>query len=160
MLLYHGSNQKVETPRLVEQNRFLDFGYGFYTTANELQAAEFAKKVVLRRGGTALVNIYELHENAEAGLKILRFSAPDEAWLDFVVANRSGAYNGEKFDLIIGPVANDDVYRTVNVYLAGLITKDETLKRLKVKELFNQYVFTSMSALSHLSFMEAKEVKS
>lgn len=159
MLLYHGSNQIVDKPRLIEQNRFLDFGYGFYTTANESQAEEFAKKVVLRRNGTSIVNIYELSESATANLKVLCFSAPDETWLDFVVANRSGEYNGEKYDLIIGPVANDDVYRTVNVYLAGLTTKKETLQRLKVKKLFNQYVFTSESALTCLTFVEAKEVK-
>ena len=35
MILYHGSNVIVEKPILVEQNRFLDFGYGFYTTTNK-----------------------------------------------------------------------------------------------------------------------------
>ena len=46
MILYHGSNMVVEKPRLVEQNRFLDFGHGFYTTTNKAQAENFAKKVV------------------------------------------------------------------------------------------------------------------
>lgn len=32
MILYHGSNLTVSEPKLVVQNRFLDFGYGFYTT--------------------------------------------------------------------------------------------------------------------------------
>ena len=32
MILYHGSNVTVSEPRLVEQNRYLDFGFGFYTT--------------------------------------------------------------------------------------------------------------------------------
>ena len=45
MLLYHGSNLTVSEPRLVEQNRFLDFGYGFYTTTNKAQAIAFADKV-------------------------------------------------------------------------------------------------------------------
>lgn len=43
MILYHGSNVVVEQPRLVEQNRFLDFGYGFYTTTNKEQALEALK---------------------------------------------------------------------------------------------------------------------
>ena len=47
MFLYHGSNMKVEQPRLIEQNRFLDFGFGFYTTTNRLQAESFAKKDAL-----------------------------------------------------------------------------------------------------------------
>lgn len=63
MILYHGSNTVVEKPRLIEQNRFLDFGYGFYTTTNKSQAESFAKKVVVRRGGTPTVNIYEIDDN-------------------------------------------------------------------------------------------------
>ena len=43
MVLYHGSNMTVSEPKLVEQNRFLDFGYGFYTTTNKKQAVIFAE---------------------------------------------------------------------------------------------------------------------
>ena len=32
MILYHGSNMAVEKPRLIKQNRYLDFGFGFYMT--------------------------------------------------------------------------------------------------------------------------------
>ena len=39
MIVYHGSNMVVDHPRLVRQNRTLDFGYGFYTTFNKDQAA-------------------------------------------------------------------------------------------------------------------------
>ena len=49
MILYHGSNTIVEKPKLVEQNRFLDFGYGFYTTTNKDQAENFSKKCPVRR---------------------------------------------------------------------------------------------------------------
>ena len=57
MILYHGSYMVVEKPQLIEQNRFLDFGYGFYTTTNREQAEGFAKKVIVRRGGKPIVNI-------------------------------------------------------------------------------------------------------
>ena len=49
MILYHGSNVVVSEPRLIEQNRFLDFGFGFYTTTNKAQAIGFADKVTKRR---------------------------------------------------------------------------------------------------------------
>ena len=63
MILYHGSNLTVSNPKLVEQNRFLDFGYGFYTTTNRLQAIGFADKVTKRRKeGLPTVNIYEINE--------------------------------------------------------------------------------------------------
>ncbi|UZD42433.1 DUF3990 domain-containing protein [Selenomonas sputigena] len=40
MVLYHGSNATVEHPRLIKQNRYLDFGFGFYTTTNRAQAVK------------------------------------------------------------------------------------------------------------------------
>ena len=103
--------------------------------------------------------LYELDENAFTHLlKIKKFSAPDEKWLNFVSAHRNGTYNGEKYDLIIGAVANDDVYRTLQVYSAGLLTKEQALEMLKIKKLFNQYVFATQEALQFLKFIEAREV--
>lgn len=49
MIVYHGSNTSVEMPKLMIQNRFLDFGFGFYTTENKTQAISFAEKVTKRR---------------------------------------------------------------------------------------------------------------
>lgn len=159
MILYHGSNTVVEKPRLIEQNRFLDFGYGFYTTTNKSQAESFAKKVVVRRGGIPTVNIYEIDDNiGEELLKIKRFNAPDEEWLDFVSAHRNGAYDGEQYDLIIGAVANDDVYRTLQVYSTGLLTKEQALEALKIKKLFDQYVFATNEAIKLLKFVKSEEV--
>jgi len=51
MLVYHGSNVAVENPRLIKQNRALDFGSGFYTTFNLEQAESFANNVVNRNEG-------------------------------------------------------------------------------------------------------------
>lgn len=77
MILYHGSNMTVEHPMLVPQNRFLDFGYGFYTTTNLAQAESFARKVVIRRGGTPTVNVYELPEDLDlSALSVRNFLLP------------------------------------------------------------------------------------
>ncbi len=155
MVLYHGSNVIVREPRLIRQNRYLDFGFGVYTTTNQAQAVSFADKVTKRRKeGKAVVSIYELDENkAFEACSILRFDAPDEAWLDFVSDNRSGNYEGQAYDFIFGPVANDDVYRTFTLYTAGIFTKEQTLEALKVKKLYNQLVLTTEKALSYLRFV-------
>ena len=58
----------------------------------------------------------------------------------------------KKYDLIRGPVANDDVYRTVTLYLSGVLSRSATLAELKVRKLYNQVVFASDKALSYLSF--------
>lgn len=150
MILYHGSNVIVDQPKLIQQNRFLDFGFSFYTTTNKIQAVSFADKVTKRRrSGQRTVSIYEIDEAvAFSECSILRFAEPNEAWLDFVSNNRSGNYEGESYDFIFGPVANDDVYRTFTLYAAGVLTKEQTLEQLKIKKLYNQLVLTSEKALS------------
>ncbi len=155
MILYHGSNLTVSEPKLIVQNRFLDFGYGFYTTTNKVQATGFADKVTRRhKAGTPTVSIYEIdEEKAFAECSVLRFNAPDEAWLDFVSANRAGSYSGEPYDFIYGPVANDDVYTTFTLYTAGVLTKEQTIEALKIKKLYNQLVLTSEKALKFLKYV-------
>ena len=155
MILYHGSNVVVSSPKLIQQNRFLDFGFGFYTTTNKEQAIAFADKVYKRRKkGSRIVNIYEVDEQkAFAECSVLRFDSPDEAWLDFVSDNRSGNYEGDAFDFVYGPVANDDVYTTFTLYTSGVLTKEQTLEALKIKRLYNQLVLSSEKALSYLQFM-------
>jgi len=154
MILYHGSNLTVSEPKIVVQNRFLDFGYGFYTTTNKVQAIGFADKVTKRRKeGIPTVSVYEIDETkAFAECSVLRFDAPDEAWLDFVSENRAGSYCGEQYDFVYGPVANDDVYTTFTLYTAGVLSKEQTIEALKIKKLYNQLVLTSTKALSYLKF--------
>lgn len=154
MILYHGSNLVVSQPKLIRQNRFLDFGFGFYTTTNKNQAISFADKVTKRRkNGKMVVSIYELDEKiAFSECSILRFDEPGESWLDFVSDNRSGNYEGKSYDFIFGPVANDDVYRTFALYTADVLTKEQALDQLKIKKLYNQLVLTTEKALSYLQF--------
>lgn len=152
MILYHGSNVIVDQPKLIRQNRYLDFGFGFYTTTNREQAVNFAQKVTDRRKmGEATLNIYSVNEAvAFQECKVLQFDSPDEAWLDFVAANRQGTYQGEKYDLIYGAVANDDVYRTIALYMTGVLDKEQTLSSLKIRKLFNQLVFATEKSLQYL----------
>lgn len=154
MIVYHGSNVVVSDPRLIAQNRFLDFGFGFYTTTNKDQAIGFADKVYSRqKEGGRIVNVYEIDDKrAFAECDVLQFDSPDEAWLDFVSANRAGRYEGKRYDFIFGPVANDDVYSTFTLYSSGVLTKEQTLEALKIKQLYNQLVFTTEEALKHLTF--------
>ena len=80
MILYHGSNVIVSEPKLIQQNRFLDFGVGFYTKTNKLQAIAFAEKVFKRRKeGGKVVNVYEFDEQAAfSKYSVLQFDEPDE----------------------------------------------------------------------------------
>ena len=154
MLLYHGSNVLVENPKLIKQNRNLDFGFGFYTTTNKDQAINFAQKVITRRKtGQAILNIYSIEEEkAFKECNLLKFDKPDSNWLDFVSDNRQGTYQGQNYDLIFGPVANDGVYRTIALYMTGILDKEQTLQALKIRSLFNQLVFATDKSLQYLHF--------
>lgn len=156
MILYHGSNVIVDKPRLILQNRTLDFGPGFYTTTNREQAVSFAGKVTDRReDGSPHVSIYEIAEieKLQDKFKVLIFSGPNEEWLDFVYENRNACYHGEQFDMVFGPVANDTIYRTFIAYEEGILTKEETIARLKVKKLFDQMTFATQAALEQLKYI-------
>lgn len=156
MILYHGSNVIVDKPRLIRQNRTLDFGNGFYTTTNRDQAVSFAGKVTERReNGSPHVSIYEIAEMEELKnkFKLLIFPEANEEWLDFVYANRGGNYQGEQFDMVFGPVANDTIYRTFVAYEEGILTKEETIARLKVKKLYDQMTFATEEALAQLCYI-------
>ncbi|MCL2007898.1 MAG: DUF3990 domain-containing protein [Treponema sp.] len=157
MVLYHGSDQIVEIPNLDLSRKTLDFGSGFYTTVSKEQAIDFARKVAVRnKNGKKFVNVYDFDEElAAAALKILKFIKPDKLWLDFVQQNRNGKYTGKAYDLVMGPVANDDVYATLIVYEQGIINVEQTIEALKIKELYSQFVFKTTRALPFLRFLES-----
>ena len=157
MILYHGSDTIVEKPNLNLSRKSLDFGRGFYTTVNKEQAIDFARKVMIRKKQECqVVSVYNFDlQAAETVLDILHFLAPDKLWLDFVHQNRHGAYTGKLYDLKRGPVANDDVYATLIVYEQGILTVDQTVESLKVKKLYNQFVFKTEKALSCLKFIHS-----
>ena len=159
MILYHGSNVEVPEPRIVRSVRTLDFGPGFYTTANRKQAENFALRITPKRGtGLATVSCYEFDEKELADGRTRDFVSPNADWLDFVSDNRNDVYAGPDYDFVHGPIANDDVYRTLLFYFEGLMTKDVALSALKVRKLYNQYVFKSEKALAALHYIGSEVV--
>jgi len=160
MQVYHGTNIIIEQPKIINRFKTLDFGEGFYTTENENQARDFAVKVCERRSPTLypIVNCYEFNEDFNH-FSILKFDMPDEKWLDFVVERRKGIVLNKKYDLIIGPVANDDVFGTIILYESGQLDKESAIKRFKVKKLYNQIVFCNELILNYLTFIKSYKVE-
>ena len=157
MILYHGSSTEiVEKPRIIMGDKFLDFGYGFYTTTSKEQAvrwAEIKKKRI--KSENSYLNIYEVDDNifSNHSLSILSFDNSSPEWLEFVIGNRRGSIT-HNHDIIQGPVANDTLYRIITIYESGVLTFEETINRLKVHELFDQLSFHSEKALENLKYKE------
>lgn len=153
MFLYHGSNVSVEKPKIITPNRALDFGAGFYVTSSEDQAIKWAKLQANRRSfGVPTVSMYEFDMNILNKLNVKTFDSADEEWLAFVVSNRKGIYSGPKFDVVIGPVANDTTITVLNSYIAGQITEKIALLMLEPQKLVDQFAFLTYDALNNLNF--------
>jgi hypothetical protein len=151
--VYHGSDILVKEPKIMQPVRALDFGHGFYTTTNIEQAKSFAKKVQDRNGSSQThISIFVLNIDLLKKQNVFFLDKPDKKWLDFVSANRNGTYNEQTYDVIYGPVANDTIFKTFIAYQNGILSEKETLKRLKIRRLYNQLVFTNEEALKSLLF--------
>jgi hypothetical protein len=158
MILYHGSTEIVKSPKIIISDKFLDLGYGFYTTTCKEQALCWAKTKKNRiKSESFYLNIYEIADSVFSNnlFSILNFDSPNREWLEFVIDNRQGNRT-HNYDIIRVPVANDTLYRTFAVYESGILTLEETIKRLKVNELSDQLSFHTEIALENLKFKEIK----
>ena len=159
MILYHGSNVEVRRPRLLKNQRDLDFGKGFYTTSSFEQAQSWAMRTTRVRGsGSPRVSCYSFDERLSEDLKVLRFAKADGPWLDYVSVNRKGLLVADDYDLVVGPVANDDTFPTIVLYLDGYLDAESTIKRLLPQRLKDQYTFKSEAAVALLNYVEVKAV--
>lgn len=153
MLLYHGSNVTVEKPNIIQSERTLDFGTGFYLTTDFEQAKRWAILTTSRKKeGIPTVNVFEIED--KVNLKVLKFIGPDKEWLEFVTNNRKNKNYKNDYDLIIGPVANDNTMPVINLYVNGVYNEKEALKRLLPQKLKDQVVFKNTKALKYLNFKE------
>ena len=161
MTVYHGSDVVVEHPVIIEQNRFLNFGFGFYTKTNREQAVAFAHKVSQRRKiNTAIVNVYNVDEKlAFSECSALRFDGADDKWLDSVTQNRS-LRDTYVCDCVASLLISLLISKLVSIRVAdaGVLSKQQTLEALKVRKLYNQLVFTTDRALCYLEFIKKELV--
>lgn len=128
MIVYHGSTEIIQMPDVNHSKKYLDFGKGFYLTTYEEQAKKWAIRKGMRQGKGAFVNVYDLDENWN-NYRILSFEKEDDKWLDFVCSCRKGEMLNKEFDIIIGSVADDDVFKTVDLYFRGSTRFVSLIKR-------------------------------
>ena len=152
MILYHGSNCEIEKIDFAMCKPYKDFGQSFYLTTLLTQAREMARKVADRFGGEPIVNAFEFDDSNLSTLNVKKFELPNREWAEFVMANRSRSqeHPADNFDLIIGPVANDDIATLFRTFAINVITIDELVQGLKSRKMNNQYAFRSEKAIAFL----------
>lgn len=159
MIIYHGTTEIIKNPDVHHSKKYLDFGKGFYLTTYESQAKKWAFRKGMRQNREAIVNIYELKEDWD-GFNVLSFEEENEKWLEFVCACRRGENLNVDYDIIIGNVADDDVFKTVDMYFRGLWDKQKVLEELRYYKMNNQICLVSQNAIDQLlTYKDAYEVK-
>ena len=167
MILYHGSNIEISNIDLSKCTKYKDFGQGFYMTSIEQQAIEWAKKVTRRfKSGKPTLNIYEFDDNCD-DLKIIKFSELNEKWAAFVINNRNPDFSNHsdalsnhdnKYDLVHGLIANDDISAILDTFLMGILPLSEMSKALVYKNLNDQFSFHTPKSLLHLKFLRSDTI--
>lgn len=159
MKIYHGSLETVKHPIIIQPNRKLDYGEGFYATTSEKQAKEWAERRMLENKVThGFVNVYEFDAEKLSNFKSLIFNEPTEEWANFVMANRTQKDFAHDYDIVYGPVANDRVYFQFSLYESGAIGIETLIHELKTYKLVDQYLFHTEKALTALHFVESRKI--
>ena len=156
MILYHTSTQTIENPDTLHSREHLDFGKGFYLTPLKEQAIRYGERFRLR-GEPVVLNTYELDDMlSEHNRKV--FESYDGEWLDYVAACRRGLPH-EMFDIIEGGIANDKVFNTIDLYFAGIITREQALDQLRFAKPNHQVCLTSHKLIdTHLHFITSEQL--
>lgn len=150
MIVYHGSSEIVIAPDTEHSYRNLDFGKGFYVTSVKEQAERWARRKAGYVGTDAgVVSIYEM-PLVYNDLQVLDLSSDMEKWIDFVCKCRDGENDYLQYDLIKGKVANDKVFRVVDMYHSGIWDKKRALKEIKAYPTYDQIAFISQKAIDQL----------
>jgi hypothetical protein len=154
MKVYHGSYTKIETIDFSFCRKRRDFGKGFYVTKILLQAEYWAERKGEDNDTDGIVTEFEFDEYAfeDTDFKVLRFTDYSEEWLDLVVKNRMNKKGTQvhDFDIIEGPVADDEIATKVFAYVQKKITKEEFLKELSHKKPTHQICFCTLQSLQAL----------
>ena len=163
MILYHGSNVKIDEIDLSKCRKYKDFGQGFYCTTIREQAEFMAIRTTKRQGtGQPCISEFELDEKIfdDKDIRIKKFeSQPTEEWARFILNNRDMKFNNldsldsnadNKYDLVIGPVADDDIVALLWQVKDSYATIPEIVNKLKYKELTDQYSFHTKKVLKYL----------
>ena len=79
----------------------------------------------------------------------------------YITTFENGQSLNKEYDIIIGNVADDDVFKTVDMYFRGLWNKEKVLNELRYYKMNNQICIVKQEALDCLlTFQKAYEVNS
>lgn len=157
MIVYHGSYMEIVKPDISYSRNNVDFGKGFYTTPLFEQAEKWCKKFKDKKK-SAVLSVYELDDLVFERCKVLEFDSYSEEWLNFILNCRAGK-DTSGYDIVMGGVANDKVFNTVELFFDGLIDKSEAIKRLRYENPNFQICFRVQEVIDkYLRFERSEKI--
>ena len=87
----------------------------------------------------------------------MRFDGYSEVWLDFIVKCRN-LKDDSDWDIVVGGVANDKVFDTLEAFFDGFATKAQTIDRLRMEIPNLQMCFRTVAALRTLKFVGSEQI--
>lgn len=151
MILYHGSNTDFDIIDLSKCLPNKDFGKGFYLTPSKHDASLRAKdKCNKELCGVPTIQRYLWNDTNTDDLQIKKFDKVDEQWAKFILNNRNRKGCGHQYDIVIGPVADDGLVLSLQLYEIGMLTIAELSKRLAYAKPYIQYCFCTQKAINML----------
>ncbi len=174
MIVYHGSEYKVEVPAYGKGKIKNDYGRGFYCTENKEMACEWA--VDYNRDG--FCNEYSIDLK---NLNVLRLNDEKHSilhWITVLLENRTFDLQSDfakeavnylktnfsvpyrEADVIIGYRADDSYFSYASDFVNNIISLQTLSKAMKLGALGEQIVIKSRLAFSRLKFTNAFEAGS
>lgn len=147
MKLYHTGSREIRKPDIRMGRKNADFGWGFYLTPDREFTYRWARE-------NAVVNEYELDER---GLAVRRFSG-DADWFRYIFDNRN-MRDGEKADVIIGPIANDTIFDTLGVITSGFLKPEDAVRLLMIGPEYTQVALKTEKAAAGLRWIRSERIE-
>lgn len=170
MIIYHGSDKKIESPIYKGGRRNNDYGYGFYCT----EYPDIAREWAVAHDRDGVINSYELDVSKLNVLRLDDYSVL--TWLAVLLQNRFFtidtplAYEAKRYiisefgidysdyDIIIGYRADDSYFTFAQDFLRNVISYEQLKKAMHLGELGEQIVLKSELAFSRISFITSETV--
>lgn len=156
-ILYHGSKKGIVGNIRPISSAYCDFGKGFYMGTDPAQPLtlicdEKAPKFYSVSVDLSVLKILNVEVGLDWALMIAYYRGYMKAYKDTEIYNKY-AHMADDYDMIVGYVANERMYKVMTRFFEKEITDEALLNSLSVLDLGKQYVAISQKACDRVKIL-------
>lgn len=157
LILYHGSKKGISGSIQPISSSYCDFGKGFYMGTDPAQPLtlicdEKAPKFYSISLDMTGLNVLNIDVGLEWALMIAYYRGYMKAYENTAIYNKY-AHMADGYDMVVGFIANDRMYRVMTRFFEKEITDEALLNSLSVLDLGKQYVAITQSACDRVKVL-------